>query len=121
LPAMMKSRRRTSAGPPSADRLPEIWLMRASLLGALLAAAPLLLIGYSAVRYLVDAIPLLTIAAAIGYWRILESLRGRPRAFRDFRGAVCAVVALQCVAGVLLGISQSLSSFHRVAPWFPFL
>jgi hypothetical protein len=103
------------------DRFLLSWLTLTLLCGGFLGFLPSLAMDGVAMRYLLDGLPCLSILAAVGYLRFLESLHDRPRAAREIQAAARALVGIQCVLGILLAVSRSPAGFHHVARWFPVL
>ena len=95
---------------------PARWLALSLLAAAVLGLAPTLTISGSTMRYLLDAVPCLTILAALGYWRTLEQLEFRPRVARALRWIVGLTVFGQCVIGVLLAIVSYRGNFFSHNP-----
>jgi hypothetical protein len=81
------------------------WLRICLTLAVVLGAAPALMIGYTTMRYLMDAIPCFTILAAIGYWQLAKRLENHPEIVREIRSAARLVVLAQCALGLLLTFS----------------
>jgi hypothetical protein len=82
------------------------WLSRSLLLGGLLGIAAALPAAIYTMRYLMDAVPCLTILAFIGYAGILQD-----RSRRGIQTGVCAILAAQSVLAILLSINGPLSHF----------
>ena len=95
------------------------WLVISLCVGAALGDLPSLMMDGVTMRYLVDGLPCLGILAAIGYWQALEALAGRPRALREVRTAVRVIVPLECLLGLLLGVSRNPGLFHAFTHHFP--
>jgi len=111
---------------PNAQRQPQArsllsWLTFTLLCGGLLGILPSLAMDGVAMRYLLDGLPCLSILAAVGYLRLLDKLHDHPRAARELQSAVRAVVAIQCVLGILLAVSRNPANFQHVFKWFPAL
>jgi hypothetical protein len=95
----------------ASDRQLEAWLTAALTTGGVLGFLPALAYSYSAIRYVMDAVPCLSVLAALGVFRILDVSRSRwPMV------GIAALVLVQSVVGILLAMSGSLESFAAVNP-----
>ena len=101
-----------------------IWLTLSLTAAVVLGFFPALTIEGSTMRYLLDMIPACTVLAALGMWWIM-ALAGPARA-KWIAAALAIFAALQCVMGLLLGLSgyyQHFATFnpklyHTMASWF---
>ena len=87
-------------------------LARIPLLGTMVATAGVLLIGYIANRYLGDFVPLLVLAAAVGFadlWRRIDRRSGRARI------GFASAIAVLAVFGVLANLALAYTA-ERLAP-----
>lgn len=79
--------------------------IRVILLAAVLAATPMFLFFWVATRYLLDAIPLFAVLAAVGAWLLYKSTRGFP-----LRGTLAVLFILTTVfLGMLISFLLAIS------------
>jgi 4-amino-4-deoxy-L-arabinose transferase-like glycosyltransferase len=88
-----------------ADRSLNSWLKWSLFAAAILGFAPALVLEGSTMRYLLDAVPCLTILAAIGLWRILARLELRPTLATAATFAFLFLAIVQGVFGLQLAIT----------------
>jgi hypothetical protein len=96
------------------DRPLLLWLTLSLALAAMLGFAPALTIAGATMRYLLDMVPCCTVLAALGYWWTLSRLSARRS--QIFRAAAIAVLAAECVMGLLLGMQGYYSNFDTFNP-----
>jgi hypothetical protein len=94
----------------------ERWFVWSVFTAAALGLAPALMIFTSTMRYLLDALPCLTILAALGYWRILNSLETHPAAALRVRWLVGILITIQGVIGILLSFTSNGGNFYLHNP-----
>jgi hypothetical protein len=98
--------------PPDSDRSDhslKVWLTTSLATAAFLGFAPALVFETVTMRYLLDAVPCLTILAALGYWRVLDSLP--PQRRRLANGVVALLLIGQSLLGLLLAITGYYGNF----------
>lgn len=86
---------------------------RLPVMGAALGVAPIIVFGYIAHRYLVDALPLLVVAGVVGWHTLSRSAGGWARPIR--RG-VGVVVVVSAVFGAWVNTSLALQYQREIAP-----
>jgi len=89
------------------------WLLRALAAASVFAFMPDLLFQWSAMRYLLDAVPCISILAAVGCWNCPEST-GRCGAI--VKRIVPVLLTFQVVLALLLGIAGMDGNFKRNNP-----
>ena len=92
------------------------WLTLALVGGAVFGFAPAVSMDICTMRYLLDAVPCLTILAAIGYWRVLSRFSHDSRGPREIWSAARLAVGWQSFLGILLAVSGYYGQFSTFNP-----
>jgi hypothetical protein len=113
--------RRARPGQSSPDHSPASWLAASLSAAAIFALASPLAMNFTAMRYLLDAVPSLSLLAAVGYMAILDRFKSRQRLSRELTAAAWTIVAAQCVIGLLLAVGRDPELTRRLAARWPIL
>ncbi len=100
---------------PERDR-PMRRLLTVLLVAGFLAGAPSFFFFWAATRYLLDAVPLLAMAVALGLWLLYEANRAYPLRRKLTAMAIILAVIAGLLAGFLLAVSGSDSRFDDLNP-----
>jgi hypothetical protein len=92
------------------------WLAVSLCAAAVLGIAPALTLAGSTMRYLLDAVPCLTLLAALGYWQVLSRLDRRWKASLAVNLIAAALVAGQAAVGLLLAVTGYWRHFANQNP-----
>ena len=104
--------------PPESWRSDGFLVWTAFLLSGalLLALAPVLLFVTTSMRYLGDAVPLMTVLAALGFWLAARELAGKPAARGWFVILVVVLAIYSIVVSWLLAVTGYQARFEHLNP-----
>ena len=89
------------------------WIVGSLAGAAIFAFLPDLAFQWSAMRYLLDALPCCSVLAAVGYWNCLEPFGDRAA---RINWLAAALVTVQIAFGMLLGITGMYDNFQTYNP-----
>jgi len=94
------------------QRRPAKWLTLTVACGGILGIAPALTIHGATMRYLLDAVPCLTVLSAFGYWQARRMLATHPLLLRQLTGIARLMTIWAVVMGLLMGVSGYYSNLN---------
>jgi len=94
------------------DRRAAAWLTLTLACGGILGIAPALTIHGATMRYLLDAVPCLTVLSAFGYWQARRMLGNHPLLLRQLTGIARLMTIWAVVMGLLMGVSGYYSNLN---------